>query len=153
MGESGNDSVFGGNGDDDLYGGIGRDQLTGGNGSDYLSGGRDADMLTGGAGMDYFAFDVKPSAGAPDTITDFSPRDDTIMLDNAVFTRVGKDGWLAAGAFYVGYAAHDSSDRIIYNKATGALSYDPDGIGGAAAIKFAQVKAGLTLTKGDFFIL
>lgn len=153
FGDAGNDKLYGVSGDDDLYGGAGRDYLVGGSGSDYLSGGLDRDTLSGGAGKDYFVFDAKPSNSNVDTIVDFRPVDDTIMLDNKIFTRVGRDGWLSADAFRVGSGAADSSDRIIYQKSTGTLLYDPDGSGGMAAVKFAQVKAGLTLTKADFFVL
>lgn len=153
FGDSGNDKLYGVFGDDDLYGGTGRDFLVGDFGSDYLSGGLDKDTLSGGAGKDYFVFDAKPSANNVDTIVDFKSSDDTIMLDNRIFTQVGRDGWLAASAFRIGSAALDSSDRIIYQKSTGTVLYDPDGIGGLSAIKFAQLKAGSTVTKFDFYVL
>jgi Ca2+-binding RTX toxin-like protein len=153
FGDAGSDKLYGLDGDDDLYGGTGRDNLNGGNGSDYISGGLDNDTLAGGTGRDYFVFDATPSRANVDTITDFSPRDDTIMLDNKIFTRLGPDGWLSGAAFRSGKAAADSSDRIIYNKGTGDLFYDPDGIGRAAAIKIAQLKAGLAITKADFYVL
>lgn len=153
FGDAGKDKLYGLKGNDDLYGGAGRDLLNGGSGSDYLSGGLDSDTLTGGAGRDYFVFDAKASRTNVDTITDFKPADDTIMFDNRIFTKVGRDGWLSKAAFWVGSKAHDSSDRIIYNKKTGALLYDPDGTGSAAAIKVAQLKAGLAITKADFYVL
>ncbi|QRM27802.1 calcium-binding protein [Microvirga sp. VF16] len=152
-GDSGADKLYGLWGDDDLYGGTGRDILSGGAGSDYLSGGADSDQLTGGSGKDYFVFDARSSRTNVDRIIDFRPVDDTIMLDNAVFTRVGRDGWLASGVFTTGSGARDSSDRIIYSKQSGALLYDADGVGGVAAVKFAQLSTGLTLTKADFFVL
>ena len=101
-GDTGRDRLYGLRGDDDLYGGTGRDILNGGSGSDYLSGGADNDQLTGGSGKDYFVFDTRPSRTNIDRIVDFRPVDDTIMLDNQVFTRVGRDGWLASGAFTTG---------------------------------------------------
>ena len=55
--------------------------------------------------------------------------------------------------FVVGAAALDANDYIIYNDATGAVLYDSDGAGGAAAIQFAQVDAGLVLTNLDFFVV
>jgi len=152
-GDAGNDKLYGISGDDDLYGGTGRDLLNGGSGSDYLSGGAENDTLTGASGKDYFVFDTRPSSSNIDTITDFVPWDDTIMLDNRIFTRAGPDGWLSSAAFTVGSRAKDSSDRIIYNKTSGALLYDPDGTGSASAVKVAQLTAGLTLTKSDFYIL
>jgi len=153
FGDAGSDKLFGGTGDDDLYGGTGRDSLNGGSGSDYLSGGLDHDTMTGGTGRDYFVFDSTASIYNVDTITDFNPTYDTIMIDNAIFTRVGPNGWLSSAAFRIGKAAADSTDRIIYNKDTGALLYDPDGIGGSGAVKFAQLKAGLAITKYDFYVL
>jgi Ca2+-binding RTX toxin-like protein len=153
FGDSGSDKLYGLNGDDDLYGGTGRDYLSGGYGSDYLSGGLDLDTLVGGPGRDYFVFDARPSTTNVDTISDFKPTDDTIMVDNAIFTRAGANGWLSSAAFRIGKAAADSTDRIIYNKETGALLYDPDGYGGYGAVKFAQLKAGLAITKYDFYVL
>lgn len=153
FGDAGGDRLYGVNGDDDLYGGTGRDGLNGGYGSDYLSGGLDFDTLTGGAGRDYFVFDATASIYNVDTITDFTPADDTIMFDNRIFTRLGPDGWLSGAAFWVGSGSHDTTDRIIYNKASGALLYDPDGIGGVAAVKVAQLKAWLPITKYDFYVL
>jgi Ca2+-binding RTX toxin-like protein len=152
-GDAGDDDLYGVQGSDDLYGGLGRDILSGGSGSDYLNGGAGVDRLIGGTGKDYFVFDTRPSRTNVDWIDDFRPSDDTIMLDNRIFTKVGRDGWLAGSAFTIGTKAKDASDRIIYNKQTGDLLYDPDGVGGAAAVKFAHVKAGLPITKADFFVL
>ena len=59
---------------------------------------------------------------------------------------------MSSSAFYAGAAAHDSTDRIIYNSNTGALSYDPDGTGAAAAVQFAELSPGLVLTYQDFLI-
>lgn len=60
---------------------------------------------------------------------------------------------MAADAFFIGKAAHDASDRIIYNSDTGALLYDPDGTGAQAAAQFASVSPGLALSAGDFTII
>lgn len=152
-GDAGADKLYGLWGDDDLYGGTGRDILNGGAGSDYLSGGADRDQLTGGSGKDYFVFDTRPTRINIDRIVDFRPVDDTIMLDNRVFTRIGGDGWLSSSAFTTGTRAKDALDRVIYDKKTGALFYDADGTGGIAAVKFAELSSGLNLTKNDFFVL
>ncbi|WP_442577697.1 hypothetical protein ACSBOB_19230 [Mesorhizobium sp. ASY16-5R] len=51
-------------------------------------------------------------------------------------------------------AAGDSNDRIIYETDTGELCYDADGNGGAAAaIHFATLSAGLSLTHADFVVI
>jgi Ca2+-binding RTX toxin-like protein len=60
---------------------------------------------------------------------------------------------LAAGEFVIGAAAIDADDHIIYNNATAALLYDPDGNGGIAAVQFAILSTGLALTNNDFFVV
>ena len=39
----------------------------------------------------------------------------------------------------MGDKAHDHDDRIVYNKLTGALYFDSDGIGGTAQTQFATL--------------
>ena len=115
--------------------------------------------MTGGAGYDYFVFDsALNTATNVDRITDFSPADvlspgDTIRLENAIFTALATPGRLAAAAFHTGAAAHDASDRIIYNSASGVLSYDADGTGAAAAIHFATLSPALAITNADFVVI
>lgn len=151
FGGSGNDYIVGLGGDDKLVGGGGNDRLDGGSGNDRLYGKGGADILTGGLGRDIFVFDTA-IAGGVDRITDFSAVDDTIRLENAVFTGL-PSGSLAAAAFYIGSAAHDASDRIIYNQATGEVSFDPDGTGSAAAHVFVQLTPGSALSNADFSIV
>ncbi len=62
-------------------------------------------------------------------------------------------GALAAGAFTTGSAATQADDRIVYNTATGALLFDADGTGGAAAVQFATLAGGLALTSADFLVI
>ena len=76
-----------------------------------------------------------------------------MRLSQSIFTAAGPLGTLAAGKFVIGAAAADASDRIIYNSGNGALSYDPDGTGAAAATKFATLATGLALTNADFQIV
>ncbi|ANW01540.1 CAP domain-containing protein [Bradyrhizobium icense] len=152
-GQSGNDRLEGGSGRDYLYGSTGDDTLIGGNGNDRLYGGAGRDVLTGGANQDSFVFDTSLGAWNIDKITDFSTVDDTIRLDNAIFKAFGWNGTMPSSAFYTGAAAHDSTDRIIYNSDTGALSYDPDGTGSAAAVQFAELSTKLALTSYDFLII
>nr|WP_281409329.1 calcium-binding protein [Microvirga terricola] len=159
IGTRGNDVLKGQGGNDALLGNAGRDALYGGIGNDKLYGGLDSDVLKGDAGKDIFVFDTKLHASKNvDKILDFSVKDDTIWLDNAVFKKLGsgsptKPKKLAADMFHIGTSAHDASDRIIYNKKTGVLYYDPDGIGGAAAIKFAVLSKNLKMTYADFYVI
>jgi serralysin len=152
-GTSGSDTIHGLGGADKLYGQQGNDRLEGGSGNDYLYGGDGHDVLVGGSGYDNFVFNTElTQATNLDQIVDFSTAYDTIRLENAVFQALASTGTLARSAFHTGSAAHDSTDRIIYNRDTGGLTYDPDGTGAAAATKFAQLSAGLNLTYADFII-
>lgn len=128
-----------------------------GNGaSNIISGGLGNDTLTGGAGNDFFVFDTAPSSATNrDTITDFNAPADTIRLENAIFTALGAaTGVLNAAMFKdISLSAIDASDRILYNGTTGALLYDTDGSGAAAAVQFATVSGAPTLTVADFFVI
>jgi Ca2+-binding RTX toxin-like protein len=154
LGYSGNDTIRGGGGHDFIDGGKGNDKIYGDSGDDFIAGAFGRDTLTGGSGKDMFVFDVKPSNSTADIITDFSVTYDTIALFKDVFTGAGKSNtFLKSTAFWTGTKAHDSSDRVVYNKTTGAIYYDADGTGSKAAVQIAKVNAGLKLTYKDFFIL
>ena len=63
-------------------------------------------------------------------------------------------GALSANAFRLGTAALDADDRILYDAATGALYYDKDGTGVAAAIQFATLdNMPATLNATDFLVI
>ena len=143
--------LSGGDGNDTLRGGGSADELSGGGGDDRLFGGTGNDRLTGGSGRDLFHF-YTPLDGRNnvDTITDYSPAYDTIMLDRHVFAAIAAGGALAASAFRTGAAAQDADDRIVYQAASGRIFYDADGSGAGAAILFAQVTPGTALTSADF---
>jgi Ca2+-binding RTX toxin-like protein len=125
-----------------------------GNGvANLLSGKGGADALTGGDGNDTFRFDTPLVAGVVTTIADMTHGIDQIALGQAVFMEAGPIGRLASSAFYIGAAAHDSSDRIIYNAVTGDLIYDPDGGRSQPGTVFANVGPGLALNAGDFRVV
>jgi Ca2+-binding RTX toxin-like protein len=134
-----------------LKGLSGNDKLLGYSGGDILIGGDGQDHLTGGQGHDVFVFDTKPGTGI-DRILDFSVKDDTIKLVGSVFSGL-TPGVLLAGAFVRASSATDSDDRIIYDPATGFLSFDPDGTGEMAALIFAKVATQLKLSNTDFYIV
>lgn len=138
-GSGGNDTLVGNAGNDTLAGGDGSDTLSGGDGNDILSGGLGTDNLTGGAGADVFAFDTAANAATKDAIADFTSGVDKLQFSQASFAGLSL-GNLSSDAFYssaTATTAQDASDRIIYNTTTGALYYDADGLGGAAAIQIA----------------
>jgi Ca2+-binding RTX toxin-like protein len=127
--------------------------LAGNNAANQLRGGGGNDILSGNGGADGFYFETAAGAGNVDRILDFNVVDDTIFIDNAVFAGLAA-GALASGAFRSGAAAADADDRIIYNSATGALLFDSDGAGGAAAAQFATLATGLaTLSASDFTVI
>jgi len=153
-GGRGNDWIQGNRGNDDLWGYAGNDTIWGGSGNDFILGEAGRDLLTGHGGYDDFVFSVAPSRSNVDTITDFSVRYDTIILSTAIFKGVGSAGrTMKASAFWTGTAAHDSNDRIIYDKGTGSIYYDADGTGSRSAVEFAKVDANLKLTYKDFFMM
>jgi len=144
-------SLRGEEGNDVLSGGLGNDTCSGGVGNEVINGGEGNDRLSGGQGRDDFVFNTGLDAAANvDLILGFTTRVDTIRLDNAVFTALGASGDLAASAFRLGTVARDASDRIIYDRATGALYYDADGTGTGAQIQFAQLSPRARLSAGDF---
>jgi Ca2+-binding RTX toxin-like protein len=123
-------------------------------GSNLISGRSGNDTLFGGGGSDVFVFDTPLSASINvDTILDFNPAADTIRLDDLFLTALGSIGTLAPTKFFVGSAAHDADDRIIYNSATGALIYDSNGFAAGGAVQFAKLALGLALTNADFVVV
>ncbi|WP_262272649.1 calcium-binding protein [Microvirga yunnanensis] len=151
-GGAGNDQLRGGSDNDRLNGDTGDDRLFGESGNDRLDGGLGIDFLRGGSGFDTYAFTTALGTGNVDEVSGFQSFFDTIALDNAVFTGLSA-GTLRGNAFHVGTAAADSSDRIIYDNVTGALYFDPDGIGGAAQVQFATLLGSPNNVKAsDFFV-
>ncbi|WP_114944498.1 M10 family metallopeptidase C-terminal domain-containing protein [Microvirga calopogonii] len=154
VGGTGSDVLVGNAAPNTLRGGPGADRLSGLDGADTLHGGAGRDVLTGGEGKDVFVFDTNPRKSANlDHIVDFSVTDDIIYLENAAFLHLSRAGKLPSAAFWTGSKAHDPSDRIIYDKKTGALYYDADGTGDSSPIRFAQLDKGLKMAAGDFRII
>lgn len=160
VGTADRDFLRGLGGNDALVGLAGSDRLEGGTGRDKLAGGSGNDTLVGGGGADIFIFNTKPSAKLNrDTISDFQHAGgDIIQLKQSVYTGITHTGDLLAEEFYSApgaTAAHDSDDRIVYDTATGILSYDADGIGGLAAVQFGRISgfASRIVDHTDIFIV
>ncbi|MGO4527333.1 hypothetical protein AB4097_21065, partial [Microvirga sp. 2MCAF35] len=81
-------------------------------------------------------------------VNDFSASDDTIALSRSIFGGIGSSVSLAVGS-----GANAATAQIVYNNATGALSYDADGTGALAQMQFAQLSSGLALTSGNFVLI
>jgi len=157
-GNTGANTLNGGAGNDWMSGGAGNDILTGLTGNDTLIGGTGNDKLSGGTGGDHFIFNAALNATTnKDTITDFVAVDDTIKLENAIFTKLTTAGNLNAANFVASATGNavDANDYVLYNTTSGVLSYDADGSGAGAAIAFALL--GTTshpaITAADFVVI
>lgn len=148
-------SLYGNTGNNVLMSGAGNDYLEGIAGNDTLNGGSGNDTLNGGAGLDVFQFDTALNATTNlDRISDFSVVDDTMSLDDAVFTALGATGVLAANLFKnLSLGAIDADDLIVYDGATGAVYYDADGSGAGASVQFAVLTGNPAITELDFVVV
>jgi Ca2+-binding RTX toxin-like protein len=161
-GDAKGNSINGTSQSDLMKGGGGNDQLSGGAGNDILVGGNGDNVLTGGSGSDMFVL-----GGGLDRITDFSHRaGDKILLNAYLFEAAdvvpalgfvpdsmarGRGG-LKASNFVAGDKATTADHHFVYDKSTGALSYDADGNGAEHAVQIAQFKAGTAIGASDFLI-
>jgi Ca2+-binding RTX toxin-like protein len=159
VGNAGVNSFDAGYGNDTLIGGGGADSLNGGAGNDLLVGGTSNDVLYGGTGLDVFRFDsLLGTSTTPniDQITDFVVADDTIQLENSIFTKFGTTTGTINAAYFksnsTGLAA-DSNDYIIYETDTGKLFYDSNGNAAGGSIQIALLGTNLALTAADFVII
>lgn len=123
----------------------------GNNGANTLDGGAGSDVLIGYGGADNFRFTKALGSNNLDSILDFQSGTDKIELAADVFQGLAK-GALSAEAFASG-SASSAAHRILYNSATGALSFDQDGNGAGAAVQFAVVTPGTQLQSSDFFVI
>ena len=129
--------------------------LTGNSGANILDGGAGSDTLRGYAGADSFVFRDTLGSSNIDTIVDFNVAEDTIRLENSIFTAIAGTGTLTTAQFAANTsgAALDASDRIIYETDTGKLFYDSNGSAAGGQVQFALLDPGLALTHTDFFII
>lgn len=137
----------GGAGADTLIGSARGDRIAGGDGDDLLEGGDGADSLTGGAGQDAFVLGL---AGPADSLTDFTPGTDQIWLSGALFGLPA--GPLDPAALTLGAAALGGLPGLVFDAATGLLSWDVDGNGAGAATPLALLPAGALLSAADVLI-
>lgn len=149
-GSKAHDVLDGRDGADTLNGNGGNDKLLGGNGDDVLNGGLGSDRATGGAGADSFDFHALADVG--DKITDFETGIDQIRLDGAAF---GFAGALTDGVDFLnaGTPLTGTAPVLIYDQASGALSYDADGSGSGAAQLVATLMNHAALTASDVLIV
>ena len=154
-GNAGSNEFHGNQGDDTILGNAGADSVGGGSGSDWLEGGSGNDTLGGSGDRDHFVFD---SYGEPnaDLVLDMSHNWDDIRLDANAFADLGATGRFTSGdaRFFSGAgatAAHDATDRVVYDTSTGNLYYDHDGSGGDAAQLVATLQGAPAITSTDIW--
>jgi hypothetical protein len=110
------------------------------------------DRVAFGKKADKLLFDSALNAATNvDRVKKFESGKDKFFLDDDIFTTIAP-GTLSSSAFRKGAAAADANDRIIYDKKTGALYFDPDGAGGAPQTQFAKLDPGTKLKARDFTI-
>lgn len=144
----------------------GKNTLKGGSGADRINGGSGNDKLTGNAGADQFVFNTALGKGTTkanqnkkvnfDTITDFKRGEDKILLDNAIFKKLGKGSLASPGAlnknFFKKNKATDKNDYLIYKN--GVVYYDADGSGTKyKPIEFIKLSNKPALSAADFLII
>lgn len=136
----------------DLTGNALANTIIGTSGDNLIDGKLGRDTLTGSGGKNTFVFDTRLGHDNVDTITDFFHGTDTIRLDNAIFKGLAV-GDLAGTAFKdIRAGMIDASDRILYDRYSGTLSYDADGSGAGQAVEFARVMSFGALTASDFLV-
>jgi Ca2+-binding RTX toxin-like protein len=124
-----------------------------GNAGNNVLGGREGnDTLVGLAGNDAFVFDTALDAAANvDRVADFNIANDTLRLDDVVFTALAP-GPLPSSAFGFGAEPQNPAQHVLYDGATGKVYYDADGLPGGA-VPFASVTAGLALSEANFVVV
>ncbi|MBF2047535.1 MAG: calcium-binding protein [Leptolyngbya sp. IPPAS B-1204] len=156
-----NNTIAAGGGNDIVNAGEGDDLIDGGAGNDQIGGLDGNDTLTGGSGADQFVFDSTSASFSDygtDTITDFqlAEGDKLVATLRAFNNQSGFSnlsvGQLPATQFHLGTQAQTLDHRFIYDPATGALFYDPDGTrtytfsGSIPKTQIAKLAPGLPLT-------
>ncbi|MEO0032009.1 MAG: hypothetical protein RIS94_1767 [Pseudomonadota bacterium] len=125
--------------------------MVGNSGANVLYGGGGVDTVTGGQGADTFSLTRR--ANGVMHITDFTSGQDRIQLPYALFPALaGSASGLAPGLLGEGTSATSAAQRVIYDAASGALWYDPDGTGDHAQVLVAMIENHAALAPTDFLI-
>lgn len=135
------ENIVAGDFNDNILGSTIANNLFGGAGNDTINGNTGKDTLTGGLGADVFVFNTALNASTNlDTITDFTPKEDSISLKKSIFSKLSVDSNQHV-QLYQSIALPTSSKvgYLVYNAANGELAYDADGSAGKAPVKIAIV--------------
>jgi hypothetical protein len=107
-----------GTGDYNLRGNARDNVLVGNAGNNRINGGRGADALTGGKGSDQFVLRLRRNS--VDTITDFNPQDDTLILQGDQLHQLFGEGPTSGAALAKHVRFDDDLDALIVREAPGA---------------------------------
>lgn len=118
VGGDGFDHFKGGDGDDLLQGFSGKDKLKGGKGDDILIGGEGPDVITGGPGSDVYIGGTggdffKLSSKGVDTIRDFNPKVDRIVVKDLEALNYEFSDWTNKGKIMGILISVDGNERMI----------------------------------------
>lgn len=146
------DSMLASLGNDSMTGLGGNDILSGGVGNDTLSGGAGVDNLTLGAGTDIVILDAVDVSG-PDTVADFVSGEDKIQLSAKLFPKLKGVKDLSNYLLTIGEADPQLSNHyLLFDSATGILSYDSDGNGAGAEKAIVELTGLSSLNAADLFV-
>ncbi|NEO55449.1 MAG: DUF4347 domain-containing protein [Okeania sp. SIO3B5] len=164
FGKDGNDTLQGRQGSDRLFGGNGEDSLLGGQDRDRFNGGTGNDTLTGGASIDRFIFATNDEFDSDDigidSITDFVPGQDIILLDKSTFTEITSDSGVGFSvniefAIVTSDAEAETSEAfIVYNSNNGKLFYNANGTAAefGSGGEFANLTNIASISEDDFLL-
>ena len=136
-------------------GSSGDDFIRGNAADNVLIGRGGSDLLRGGDGADDFLFDRTLGPANIDVIADFdaSEGDRVLIRTHLVGATADAAGVLDAALFAAGPEAAQADDRLVFDAATGRLSYDADGAGGTDAVQIAVLANGATLSADDVVLV
>jgi trimeric autotransporter adhesin len=131
--------------------------ITGNGVANVLSGLAGNDTLSGGGAFAQFVFAAPPGITNADTILDFDPMQNTIVLDGLAHIGIGPSGvWNNADVRFWSSStgtAHDADDRVIYNTSNGQLWYDADGNSSGAAQLIATLQGAPGITASNIWVI
>ncbi|MEH2434335.1 MAG: calcium-binding protein [Nostoc sp.] len=160
VGNNGNDTLNGGSGGNNtIIGGAGNDTLIASfSGNSILYGGEGNDSLSvsvyGGSGTTTCAFNSFNEGVDSINGLYLNAPNEFIQVSAAGFGGGLSSGSLKANQFTIGTSATTNTQRFIYNSATGGLFFDQDGsASGFTQVKFAQLSAGLSVSKNNFVVV
>ncbi len=155
IGTAFDDILIGNSAANTLTGNGGNDTIASNSGDDLLSGGVGADRLTGGAGSDRFLFSqtgrFNRNQIGIDSITDFTRRQDKIVLDRATFKGLRK---IELATVKNVAQAQRSTAKLTYVRKTGALFFNANGSrnGFGKGGQFADLANGFNLKANDIIL-